>query len=294
MYGCIVNKVSGNGKGDKAWKQVEQALQAAEYAYTVRFTERPQHATELVEELVEKKVETIITIGGDGTIHEVANGLIGKDTALGLIPTGSGNDFARCLGVPNHYGQAFERIVANKTKQVDVLELEDKYCLTVTGIGFDGEVAKNVNRSSYKKYLNRLRVGGLSYVVSVLETLRTYQPTTVTITVDGNEMNFTDVWLVAVANAPNYGGGVMICPDATPEDGMLNLCVVHGSSKWELLRVFPQAYKGKHTTKDFVTLLEGKEVLIHSDPPVHVHSDGEEMKKSPLHIRVKKDALRVL
>ncbi|MFB4164310.1 diacylglycerol kinase family protein [Alteribacillus sp. JSM 102045] len=294
MYAFIINKMSGNGKGQRVWKRVEKTLDHQQLPFAARFTEGPQHAREIVKDLVKENVKSIIVVGGDGTIHEVANELAYKNISLGIIPAGSGNDFARCLGVPMNYLKALERIIANQTKQVDLLHLGQRYCLTVTGIGLDGQVAKNVNNGAYKKFLNQFRLGGLSYVISLLETLRDYNPTNVHITIDGKDMTFSKVWLVAVANAPNYGGGIMICPDASYDDGFLNLCIVHGIKKWELLRLFPKAYRGKHTTEKHVTFLQGKEVQVISGTPIMVHSDGEQMIESPIHIRIEKDALRVV
>ncbi|SDH48800.1 diacylglycerol/lipid kinase family protein [Alteribacillus bidgolensis] len=294
MFAFIINKTSGNGKGHRVWKRVEKILEQEDLPFVARFTEGPQHAQEIVKDLSRKNLKTIIVVGGDGTIHEVANELAYKNISLGIIPAGSGNDFARCIGVPMNPLKALERIIANEKKQVDLLHLGHQYCLTVTGIGLDGQIAKNVNDGAYKKFFNQLRLGGLSYVVSLLETLRDYKPTNVQITIDGVDMTFSNVWLVAVANAPNYGGGITICPDASYNDGFLNLCIVHGIKKWELLRLFPKAYRGKHTTEKNVTFLQGKEVQVSSGNSIMVHSDGEQMTVSPIHIRIKKDALQVV
>ncbi|WP_158736354.1 diacylglycerol kinase family protein [Alteribacillus sp. YIM 98480] len=294
MYAFIINKTSGNGKGHRVWKRVEKILEQEDLSFVARFTEGPQHAREIVKDLNRENLKTIIVVGGDGTIHEVANELAYKNISLGIIPAGSGNDFARCIGVPMNPLKALERITANETKQVDLLHLGHQYCLTVTGIGLDGQIAKNVNDGAYKKFFNQLRLGGLSYVISLLETLRDYKPTNVQITIDGVDMTFSNVWLVAVANAPNYGGGITICPDASYNDGFLNLCIVHGIKKWELLRLFPKAYRGKHKSEKNVTFLQGKEVRVRSGTSIMVHSDGEQMAVSPIHIRIEKDALRVV
>ncbi|SER40217.1 diacylglycerol/lipid kinase family protein [Salipaludibacillus aurantiacus] len=292
MHGFIINKTSGNGRGEKVWARVEKALKEKNLSYSARFTEGPKHAVELVPGLLRENIKALVVLGGDGTINEVANGLVYCNIPLGVIPAGSGNDFARCLGIPMDSLQALERILVNDPKQVDLLDLGSRYCLTVTGVGFDGQVAKTVNEAPYKKPLNQFRLGGLSYVVSMLETLTTYEPTRVHVTVDGVEKIYEDVWLVAVANSPNYGGGIHICPEASYNDGLLNLCIVHGIKKWELLWLFPQAYKGRHVNK--VTLLQGEEVYISSNPPVLVQSDGEQFMESPVYIRVEKNAIRVV
>jgi len=244
--------------------------------------------------MLRKGVTTMIVVGGDGTIHEVAKELVYKDVSVGIIPTGSGNDFARSLGVPMNGMKALERIFAHDAKQVDLLDLGGHYCLTVTGIGFDGQIAKHANASVYKRYFNQFRLGGVAYIASMLATLNTYQPTVVKVTMDGKVRKFYEVWLVAVANGPNYAGGIQICPGAVHDDGFLNVCIIHGLKKWELLRLLPKAYKGKHELENHVTFLKGKDAYIESNPPVLVQSDGELIMESPIHIHVEKDALRVV
>lgn len=294
MYGLIINRKAGNGKGERIWKDIANALRNKDLAFIVRFTERPQHGSEIVREMLEKGVTTIIVVGGDGTIHEVARELVYKNVSLGIIPTGSGNDFARSLGVPMDNVKALERIFTNDAKQVDLLDLGNHYCLTVTGIGFDGQIAKHANESVYKRYFNQFRLGGLAYIASMLATLNTYKPTVIHVTIDGKVRKFYEVWLVAVANGPNYAGGIQICPEALYDDGILNVCIVHGLKKWELLRLLPKAYKGNHQLENHVTFLTGEDVYIESNPNVLVQSDGEIIMESPVRIRVEKDALRVV
>jgi diacylglycerol kinase (ATP) len=123
--------------------------------YCVRFTQKLKHATSLVQELISKeKVTVIVAVGGDGTVHEVVNGLVGTNTPLGIIPAGSGNDFSRGLGIPLKHDKALERILKGKPKIIDIGYVNSTYFCTVAGIGFDGEVAQTTNVSIYKKLLN--------------------------------------------------------------------------------------------------------------------------------------------
>ncbi|UTR14734.1 diacylglycerol kinase family lipid kinase [Salipaludibacillus sp. LMS25] len=295
MLGFIVNESSGNGRGRRVWKKVEKSVLLKHIDYTVRLTSGPNHATTLVRELLNEKVEVIIVVGGDGTIHEVVNGLAFQPISLGIIPTGSGNDFARSLSIPMNPFKALERILSNDPKSVDILDLGKRYCLTVTGIGLDGQVAATANKAVYKRFLNWCRLGSLSYTVSLINTLIRYAPTTVRLVIDGNEMRFEKVWLVAIANAPSYGGGITICPDALYNDGLLNVCVVHGLSRWAFLRVFPKAFKGNHIIlKKNVTLIHGKHISVLSDPPVPVHTDGEQLMLSPVEVTIKEEALKIV
>ncbi|MFP7288782.1 acylglycerol kinase family protein [Shouchella clausii] len=110
MYAFIINRTSGNGKGDRTWKRIENILQQQNLPYIARFTEVSQHVSEIVKDLLNEDVQTVIVVGGDGTIHEVANELVHTDLSLGIIPAGSGNDFARCIGIPMNYSKALERM----------------------------------------------------------------------------------------------------------------------------------------------------------------------------------------
>jgi diacylglycerol kinase (ATP) len=294
MYYFIVNRVSGNGKGLKVWKKVEKLLKEKRVNYQVRFTERPKHAVEIAKEFSSEKCDAVVAIGGDGTIHDVANGLIGSNIPLGIIPAGSGNDLARALDIPMDYKKALERILMGKQRTIDVGRIGKEYCITVTGIGFDGKVAEVNNSSKYKNWLNFIRLGALSYGFSVLHVLLNYRPVNIQLKVDGKSFVFFNVWLIAIANIPNYGGGIRICPDACYNDGLFDICIVHNITKWELLRMFPKAYKGKHVFHPSVTMIKGKHVEVTSGWPVIVQSDGEILTKTPVNVMIQKEALLII
>ncbi|PAE33322.1 diacylglycerol/lipid kinase family protein [Bacillus sp. 7884-1] len=295
MYCFIVNKVSGNGKALKIWDKIERKLQTKNVDYCVRFTEKPKHAPLLVQELIKKvKVTVMVAVGGDGTIHEVINGLVGTDTPLGIIPAGSGNDFSRGLGIPTKHDRALERILNGKPKIIDIGFVNSTYFCTVSGIGFDGEVAKKTNESMHKKVLNFVRMGQISYLISAINVLFQYKPMEITLMIDQKLYKIQKVWLIAVANFPYYGGGFMICPDAEINDGLFDICIVQGMSKWEFLRIFPLAYKGKHTSSPFIKIIKGKEIEILSSTPMLVHGDGEVIGQTPARIRMEPSALYVI
>lgn len=294
MYYFIVNKISGNGKGLKVWKKVEKLLQEKRINYQVRFTERPKHAVEIAKELSSEKCYAIVAVGGDGTVHDVANGLIGSNIPLGVIPAGSGNDFARALDIPMDYKKALERILMGKQRKIDIGRIGEEYCITVAGIGFDGKVAEVNNASKYKKWLNLIRLGALSYGLSFLHVLLKYRPVNIQLKVDGENLVFFNVWLIAIANIPNYGGGIRICPDACYNDGLFDICIVHSITKWDLLRTFPKAYKGKHLFHSGVTMIKGKQVEVISEFPVIVQGDGEILMKTPVNVTIQRDALLII
>lgn len=295
MYYFIVNKVSGNGKGYKTWKKIEKILEKKQVNYEVFFSERPKHATEIARNLVQdKRTKIVVAVGGDGTIHDVANGLAGSAVPLGCIPAGSGNDFARGLQISIDYEEALEKILTGEQRKIDIATIGGQCCMTVVGIGFDGQVAKTTNESMYKKWLNWLGLGSLTYVFSLVEVMRCYKPVTIMLHIDGKKQEFTNVWLIAVANCPYYGGGMKICPDARCDDGLLDLCIVHDISKWELLRVFPRVYKGKHILHPSVTMLKGKHVEVLPESPLLIHGDGEVIGETPITVSVEQNFLHIV
>ncbi|QQK79963.1 diacylglycerol kinase family lipid kinase [Salicibibacter cibi] len=291
MYHFIVNKVSGNGKGLSIWKDVEKILAVTQLNYQVFFTNYPSHATE-----ISKKINNgvIIVIGGDGTIHEVINGLIKSNIPMGIIAAGSGNDFARALNIPMNAAEAFESILAGNERTVDVGRIGDKSCATVIGIGFDGQVAQTVNASKTKKWMKFFRPGKMSYIISVFKVLFDYKPANISIKIDDKTEEMMDVWLVAVANFPYYAGGMAICPNAKGNDGYFELCVVHGMSKLQFIRTFPGVFKGKHVSHPSIKMLTGKQIEISSSSTMIVHGDGEIIGETPIKINMEENALRVV
>ncbi len=294
VYYFIVNKTAGNGKGLRVWETMETLLKNRVVSYNVSFTEHTGHAGELMEQIDENRLTAVVVVGGDGTIHEVVNGLVGKKVALGIVPAGSGNDLARSLGVPFDSIGALDRILAGGVRSIDVPKVGEEYFISIAGLGFDGKVAQVTNKSRMKRFLNKVGLGGLSYVINIFNVLFTYKPLKVAITVDGEMNEYEDVWLVAVANLPYYGGGIMICPDARADDGLLDVCVVSGIGRWELLLVFPLAFKGKHVNHRHVTMLRGLSVQVTPENPLIMQCDGEIVESREMDFRIEMKSLKVL
>jgi len=295
LYFFIVNRMSGNGKGLKVWRRIVPLLQQKKIHYQVEFPKSPLNSAVLVKELVkENKIKVLVVVGGDGTVQSIIAELIDCPIPLGIIPAGSGNDIARGLGIPLNPTIALAYVLTGTIKKIDLARTGNKYCVTVVGIGIDGRVAQNVNGSRYKKWFNLLKLGHLSYALSLVQILFHYSPTTITIKLDEKEEKFLNVWLVAIANFPNYGGGMMICPKASYTDGILHVCIVHGISRWELLRLFPSVYRGKHLLHPAVAVRTGKKVEVISDSPMLAHGDGEPIGTTPIEVDVQKEAVQII
>lgn len=291
MYYFVVNQSSGSGRALRTWSKVESYLKEEKIKYHVWMTESK---TEVEEHLTllkasNKAISAVVVLGGDGTIHEVVNQLAGSSLPFSVIPTGSGNDFARARGISKDYVREMKRIISGEQKNIDLMHTGRQHCLTVIGLGFDGMVAKVTNEMKVKKWL-----GSFSYIVSVLKVLRTYKPSHIYLTLDDVTHEFEDVWLVAVANHPFYGGGMKICPNASSEDGQLDICIIHGLSKWQLLRLFPSVFRGKHINSDRVKMMRGESIRVESDDRLVIHGDGEMIGETPISISIKKNGCRII
>ncbi|WP_404429177.1 diacylglycerol/lipid kinase family protein [Sutcliffiella horikoshii] len=293
MYHIIVNKMAGNGKGLRMWKETEKFLVKRSVTYHVSFTEYAGHAGKLIENIDENLIHAVVVVGGDGTIHEVVNKLVHKSVALGIVPAGSGNDLARSLRVPFDVEGALSRILKGSYQLIDVPKAGKEHFISIAGLGFDGKVAEVTNRSKSKRLLNKLGLGGLSYVLNIFRVLFTYQPSDISVAVDGRLHEFEDVWLIAVANLPFYGGGIMICPDACGNDGALDICVVSGIGRWELLFVFPLAFKGKHIKHRNVTMLRGAVIKVSPNSAMVMQCDGEVVQSGTTVFSVEEKALKI-
>ena len=218
-------------------------------------------------------VERLIVAGGDGTMHHVAQGLVGTDCALGVVPLGSGNDLAGTLGIPRDLDAAVERALQGTVRRMDLARVGETYCIGYAGVGFDSEVTR---------FANEVRIvrGPLIYPYAVLLTLATFKPPTMRIEHDSGIFEGRAMFVVA-ANLPRFGGGMKIAPEARIDDGLLDLVIVREVSRWALLHVFPKVYAGSHVTHPAVTLVRTGRVAITLDRDMTLYGGGEPVRPAP-------------
>ncbi|HWO52918.1 MAG TPA: diacylglycerol kinase family protein [Paenibacillus cookii] len=295
MYLFVINKKSGNGNGYRTWIKIRAALDARLIRYRHVFTESAGQAEDVVAATLSEPEHWlgVAVIGGDGTIHSVLPALKEFGMPLAVIPAGSGNDTARGFGIPHDPLSALDIMLAGRTRAADLIATANGLTLTALAIGFDAQVAENVNASLYKKVCNFFRVGRAAYLVGILHTLLTFRPCGVTVACDGVTGAYPNAWLTAISNVSSYGGGLQICPDAHPGDGQLDICIVHGCSRLQLLRLFPTVLTGKHVNLPFVTFLRGQAISVEFDQHRLALGDGENLSAGPLDITVEPNALRV-
>ncbi|MBY9079956.1 diacylglycerol kinase family lipid kinase [Paenibacillus sp. HN-1] len=301
MYLFVINPRSGGGMGARAWRRAEEYLRERQVKYEALFTGSPGGAGREVELALSRPESwtACVVVGGDGTIHSVLPALRAKGVPLGIIPAGSGNDTARGFGVPIQTEAALDVILGGSKTGADLLvgagpEEGEAATLTSVACGFDAQVAVNVNAGWYKPLCNALHAGRLAYLIGILHTLITYKPGRAAIVCDGRERAFENVWLASVCNLPSYGGGLRIAPQAKSDDGLLDVCVVHGCSRLQVLRLFPTLLKGSHVSLPFVTMLRGARAAVSFDGSRPAIADGEDLGGASPNVRCEPGALTVL
>jgi YegS/Rv2252/BmrU family lipid kinase len=284
----VVNENSGNGRGKKIWTQVEVQLRKRETEYLKVAADSQAEAITQTDELLKRgKVKAVAVVGGDGTLHGLLSLLAGSGIPYGVIPSGSGNDTSRALGIPRHPIQALDIILAGQTQHIDLLETiaadgVPQLTLTAVAVGLDAMVAADVNGSHYKRWCNKLGVGSLAYIIGLFRALAVFSPQVITITMDGVVREFPRGWLSAIANVSTYGGGLKICPNALPDDGQLHICVVSNCSVWRILLLFPTLLNGAHIKQPYVTILSGSNVKIEAPAKLLAFGDGEPSGQAPI------------
>ncbi|MGF7048951.1 YegS/Rv2252/BmrU family lipid kinase [Paenibacillus sp. DS2015] len=296
MYLFVVNESSGNGRGLRVWKEISKNLDRQGIVYRYEFTQSAEQAyTFLTEQLATSITwKAVGVVGGDGTIHSLLPVLRHSGVPLAVFPSGSGNDTARGFQIPMKPSAALEIMLEGLPKDADLIAVSGQSTLTALAVGFDAEVAHNVNNSHYKKICNAIGIGRLAYLIGIFHTLLTFRPAPITVECDGVTRTYTSAWLTAINNVISYGGGLTICPQAKPDDGMLDICIVHDCSKFKLLLLFPTILYGGHTRLSFVTMLRGREISVESVLPRLALGDGEHLASTPLTAVVDTGALKVM
>jgi diacylglycerol kinase (ATP) len=287
----VANPTSGRGRGARIIPAVDSLLRSLGIDYTLRVSTGPDDPERLAREAVGHGAGIVAALGGDGHVGTCANGLIGSSAALAVIPGGTGNDFARLLGLDRKDPLAAARLLVHPiTRRIDVVLVTmpegRRHFVNVGGTGFDSEVNGRANRIRFLR-------GTPKYVYSVFATLATFRPGRFHVRVDGRDLDLPGM-MIAVGNGVSYGGGMRITPDARNDDGELDLCVLGKLSKPAFVRAFPKVFSGRHVTHPAVTMLRGKVIEISAERPFDVYGDGERLGSLPATFSVQPGALDVV
>jgi diacylglycerol kinase (ATP) len=246
-----------------------------------------QHVRELARAAAREGAEIFAVCGGDGTAHYAIQELVHTSTALGIVPIGNGNDLAVNLAIPRKPEDSIKTLSTGIIRSIDVGLTRTAFYSCVAGVGLDSEVNRRANDP---KWWIR---GRARYPLAILQTLISFRPRIVRIRCD-QQIFEGPIMFAVVANASSYGRGIRIAPMATLDDGTLDVCIVKAMPKLELLRVYPQTYKGTHIDHPALVKLRGREVEIESDNPLELFGDGEYLEPTPTRIQLISRALRVM
>lgn len=297
-YRFIVNSRAGKGKALKAWAAVHQRLGELGLAYYSEPTKLPGAAQDWAPSgvlpmndsysYVEATPDAftfippaqpvvLVAVGGDGTMHHAAQAALKNGWALGVIPSGTGNDFATALDIPADPLAALETVFAGRYQALDVAATGERYIVNAGGFGLDASVVNYIERRAWLK-----RIGSLGYAVALVGVLWGFRPFTADVTIDGENESFHDIYLLAIANGPSFGGGMRLAPTAEMADGQLDICVVAGLTRLKILLLFPSIYNGTHVRNRHVHLRRGREIVLHMQRPDTVAEyDGEPTSANP-------------
>ncbi|MBQ9065630.1 MAG: diacylglycerol kinase family lipid kinase [Blautia sp.] len=286
MYRFIINPNSRSGEGSKIWNRVKAVLDARSVSYEYAMTEYPGHACELAADFTREASDgnqiCLVVLGGDGTIHEAMSGICDPENVIfGFIPAGSGNDFCRSMGLPNDPMDALELILTfGRPKKTDIPVIHygrEKSRFGIScGIGYDAAVCHEVLTSPLKKAFNRIKLGKLVYLIIALRQMVFTAPCKARLTMDGGrEVKLNRMYFAAVMNQPYEGGGFRFCPDARPDDGLLDVIAVDSISKLRMLAILPTAFFGRHTHFRGIHIYKCRSIEIRCSHPFAVHIDGE-------------------
>lgn len=283
MYNFIINPHARSGLGHSVWEELQPILEKRNILYKAYFTKYQKHATELTKEITsDRNTHTLVVLGGDGTVNEVINGITDFDKAiLGYIPIGSSNDFARSLNIPPNPKEALDLILSPHgmhALNIGILHYQNrkKRFAVSAGIGFDAAICHEAMVSKLKITLNKFHLGKFTYAGISLHRLFLTTPQKMTVTLDHKkELLFPSAYFAAVMNHKYEGGGVKFCPDALPDDHMLDVIVVSDISKLKILTLLPTAFVGWHTHFNGVHIYRCRHVHICTEHALPVHTDGE-------------------
>ncbi|MFZ5945019.1 MAG: diacylglycerol/lipid kinase family protein [Bacillota bacterium] len=283
---CIINPQAGRGITAKLWPMIEKNLQKLMVQLEFVFTQYPGQAKDLAQAAIENDYNGVIAIGGDGTINEVINGLVGSQIPLGIVPTGTGNDLSKSLRIPQDPLEAIIVIAKGNKLEINLGEINGTYFANVASVGFDAAVANWVNK-------NKIFKGKAAYYSAIFYNIIKNKHYQLTINLDSHSIE-KECTLTAIANGNYYGAGQMIAPRAVINDGFFDVVVVSAVSRGEILKTLPDIKEGKHIANPHVAIYKAREVTISSkEKHVPIQADGERIVGLPQTFRISDNKLKV-
>jgi diacylglycerol kinase (ATP) len=262
----IVNPISGVGKQKCVEKLIAERIDSNLYSVEIAYTTAPGDATEISRKAAAGGIDIVVAVGGDGTVNEIATGLVETDTALGIVPAGSGNGLARHLNIPMNMKTAIDIIGRGSIIKIDTATIDDQLFVNVAGVGFDASVAKKFAAAGKRGFSTYFRITATSYL--------NYEPKQYSLKIDGKVFKRRAL-LVSFANSSQFGNNTSIDPDASVRDGYIDVCIVGKMPKWKTIFLAPLLFMKKFDRTRYVEIIRAKEVIVKRKKGKNVHLDGD-------------------
>jgi YegS/Rv2252/BmrU family lipid kinase len=282
----IVNPSAGGGKAGRALPHVQNALTRLGLDHRAERTRGLEHARELARAAAAAG-DVAVAFGGDGLVGAVAGALSGTEGVLGVLPGGRGNDFARALEIPLEPVAACEVLHTGVVRSLDLGLVDSHTFIGIASCGFDSVANRIANDT-------RLVRGNLVYAYGALRALAGWKPATFTIELDDGQHRSVSGYTVAAANSKAYGGGMMMAPDASLEDGLLEIVIVGDVPRLRFLRLLPTVFHGEHVRQPNVEVLRTASARISASRPFTMYADGDPIAELPVTVSARRAAVRTI
>jgi len=284
---AIVNPAAGDGTGARVGAGLARELEISGFKVEIIQTPAPGEAARIAREASADGCRTVIAVGGDGTTNEIANGLVGTNTALALYPIGSGNDFARSLGYPRKRRDIARFLAGARRRVIDVGDVNGRIFVNAAGVGIDGHVAERIEASA------RVVGARLGYFVGALVSIATYRPQPMRLRIDDQTLEGRHLVVVA-ANGTHFGSGMHVAPNAKVDDGLFDIVVAGDLGRWASLVALAKLYRGTHVNGRDVLAFRARSLDVELERELPMQADGEAMRARSLTVRLRPGALLVL
>ena len=282
----IVNPVSGIGRQKGVERLIGAWPDINRFTTEVVYTVAPGHATEISRKAAADGIQVVVAVGGDGTVNEIAAGLVGTDTVLAIVPAGSGNGLARHLKIPMNLKRAIGVIGQGKILKIDTATMNDQLFVNVAGIGFDAAVAKKFAAAGKRGFSTYFRITASTY--------KHYEPKQYTLIIDGKEIKRRAL-LVSFANSSQFGNNTSIDPSASVNDGLIDVCILGKAPEWKTIFLAPLLFLKQFDRTRYIEIIRAKEVIVKRKKGKNIHLDGDpKIMGKELSIKIRPLSLNVM
>lgn len=281
----IINPISGGKKKDGVPELIKDTVDAGVMEPVIAFSDGVAHARVIAAEAV-GKFDTVVAVGGDGTVNEVASAIVDTDTSLGIVPFGSGNGLSRFLGIPMDTKSAIKNLASGRTEIIDSARVNGQAFFNMAGMGFDAHISEIFSHGKKR--------GFISYIKSSIKEVVGYQPQNYHIDIDGKKYDYK-AFMLSIANSSQYGNNVHISPKASLQDGLLDVCVIKPFPLWRFPEMSMRMLIKATESSKYVEIIRGKQILIKREHSGPIHLDGEpQMAGTGVDISILPNSLKVI